>query len=98
MIVMINETPCLITDRSDLKHYLNQYVDVDVDELLNEAGLIDFDNTELMNISKELGHVEAQLLEANNILGDVRSTALNGMDSENYENALDEILDQTEEL
>ena len=95
---MINDIPCLITDRSDLKHYLNQHVDVDVDALLDEAGMVDFDNTELINLSKELDQVEAQLSEATDLLGDIRSIALNGMESENYEDALDEILTQTDEL
>ena len=98
MIVMINDIPCLITDRSDLKHYLNQHVDVDVDALLDEAGMVDFDNTELTNLSKELDQAGAQLLEATDLLGDIRSIALNGMESENYEDALDEILTQTDEL
>ena len=98
MIVMINDIPCLITDRSDLKHYLNQHVDVDVDALLDEAGMVDFDNTELTNLSKELDQAGAQLLEATDLLGDIRSIALNGMESENYEDALYEILTQTDEL
>ena len=98
MIVMINDIPCLINDKSDLKHHLNQFIDVNVDELIEEAGLVEYDHTEIDNLSIQLNNLEDHLSESTGLLDEIRSTALNGMDTKNYEDALDQILDQTEEL
>ena len=106
MVVMINDVPCLINDMGDLKHHLSQFVNVDVDKLIQEAGLVEKSSKdelaglsdELRDLSDELEDVEDLLKERSDLLHDIRCIALNGMDIKDYENALEDILIQTDEL